>query len=271
MAEKLTRRAIRYLRRSVYQSFVMDSSAPRSLLFIFGCQRSGTTMLTGLFREDPAAIVYGERGLAKPGELRLRPFDEIKSIIDSEKALVQVCKPLVESQHAQRILEFFPDARAIWMVRDYRDVVRSAIRKFSATAGHRNLIPILDKSAPPTFAAECVSWETRQVLDRLFSRESNAEEAQALYWYIRNIVYFEQNLDKNKQVRVCFYEDFVEDPEGLLQRIYAFIGQNFPGSKIVKDVHSRSSNQNRPINVSSAIDNLCRELTQKFRDQGWIL
>ena len=65
------------------------------------------------------------------------------------------------------------------MIRDCRDVARSAAKKFSDDAAYRNLSPIVDRNAAPTFTSEIVSEDTRRIVRRFLSKESDPQEEQA--------------------------------------------------------------------------------------------
>jgi hypothetical protein len=130
------------LSTSRYQTLAIRSGDTKSLLFIFGHQRSGTTLMTQLFDRDPSVKVYGEYSPlsvpenGKPG-LRLRPLPEIATHIGRGGARIVILKPLVESQNARRILSYFSGSKALWMYRGYDDVVASKIKKSGNKRGSR--------------------------------------------------------------------------------------------------------------------------------------
>lgn len=256
MFQKLGRGVLR-VKRSLYQRLLVDSSQPQQMLFIFGCQRSGTTMLNGLFRRDLASRVYTEKGVSRKGDLRMMPHEELRQMFAQERARLIVSKPIVESQHAAEILRSFPNSRAIWIFRNFADVARSSEKRFGPGAALRNLEAIVDPNAQQTFASANVSAETRRLVSRHFAPDMSSDDAHAMFWYTRNILFFEQELDRMDNVMLSSYERFVANPEENLREIYAFLGRKFPGAHLVSSVHARSV-QTRPLeNLSAEIKLLC--------------
>ena len=63
--------------------------------------------------------------------------------IATDRPPLIVAKPLVESQNVRDILDWAPEARAIWIYRDFRDVAASNPEYFGGDKGHRDLAHIL--------------------------------------------------------------------------------------------------------------------------------
>jgi hypothetical protein len=171
---------------------------------------------------------------------RWRSYPEIQSVFDSERTSLLVAKPLVESQHIRSILEFFPDAKAIWMYRYFEDVISSALKKFGPAAIQYNLRAVYDPKLRDHWYSENVSDETRDMIEKFHTENAHMEDLQALGWYARNILYFDQELNRHPRVRLCSYEDIVSDPKKGMKSLYRFIGMDYPGHHIVRFVHSKS-------------------------------
>ena len=261
---KRPRRPVRYLRKWVHQRFFSDSSAAKTILFVFGCQRSGTTMFTQLFQKDLRSKVYGERGLSLDGSFDLLPLGDVSKIIQDERASLLVAKPLVESQGATDILEYFPTAKSVWMFRNYADVANSSRKRFSRETAMRNLRPFISEQAEQTFAAKRASRETEEIVRRHFSEGMSGDDAQILFWYVRNILFFDQRLDTHDRVQLCRYEDFVADPARFMQEVYEFLELTFPGAKMTADVHQRSVRRNVSLDASPDLVSLCDELQARL-------
>ncbi|MEN8008212.1 MAG: hypothetical protein ABFS42_14420, partial [Candidatus Krumholzibacteriota bacterium] len=147
------------LRKRIRQFLKYRSGQDKSVLFIVGCQRSGTSMIHHLFRLDPDTVTYDEispLSSADPVEgLRLNPLEEVRARILNDRAPLVVCKPLVESQNLDVLLDLFPVTRAVWMYRDYRAVVLSNLKYFGPDTGHKDLAPIV--------AAEASNWRAEKL------------------------------------------------------------------------------------------------------------
>ena len=78
------------------------------------------------------------------------------------------------------------------------------------------------------------------------------------------IKYFELNLQENNRIIICKYEDLVKSPSSQMKSIYSFAGFEFPGEKIVANVHSNSVNKGHEVNLSPKIEILCETMLNKL-------
>lgn len=265
--EKIVKR-IRGAYKSGYQSLVLRRSARQRLLFILGCQRSGTTLMTELFERDFRVKVYGEYSKLSsrdPNGLRLNPLPEVAQTLAQDRAPLIVMKPLVETQNALALLAQFPHAKILWMYRDYRDVARSKLKKSGMRNGIRDMLYIVEQR--PHWRAENVSEEVRGLVRKHYSPSMNPYDGAALYWYVRNSFLFEQNLAQHPAVYICRYESFVEDPVRHLREIYDFVDLPAPDLTI-PEVHASSVGKGAQVELSAAVAALCDEMTARL-DSVW--
>ena len=105
-------------------------------------------MLSEVFARDPGSDVFPEKSeLSLPkseSRLRLRPLADVRRRLEKNTADLVVLKPLVESQRAGDLLDGLPNCRAVWLFRDYRDVVRSNLKMFGTDNGRRDLAAVLN-------------------------------------------------------------------------------------------------------------------------------
>ncbi|MEM7503406.1 MAG: sulfotransferase [Pseudomonadota bacterium] len=263
------RRPVRFLRKLVYQT-LLDRGRAKTTLFVFGCQRSGTTVFTQLFQHDLASKVYGEKGLSRnegderDRRFRLLPPADIRRRTAGERASLLVSKPLVESQNARQILDALPESRGVWMVRAFRDVAYSSQRRFSRETAMRNMRAIVTSDAETSFASENVSDDVRKVVERYFSEDMSGDDAQILFWFVRNQLYFDQVLENHERVLLCAYEHLVADPEHVMRRVYRFLGRDYPGAAMTAGVHNKSVDRNIKLDATPALVELCESLQGKL-------
>lgn len=245
-----------------------DPTQKQQLLFIIGCQRSGTTLMTRLFNRDLNALVYPEHSALsaqdKLDKLRLNPLPQVKKRIEATHFPLVVLKPLVETQNSCQLLDFFEDSKALWMFRDYRDVALSNIRRFGLNNGIKNLRYIVQEQED-NWRVEKLDPEYRLLVNRYFSEEMNPYDAAALFWIVRNSFFFTQELAAHPAVMMLRYRDLVTDPLTRMTAVYQFIQRPFPGERLVQEVHQTSlGNGQAQIDLSPEIQSLCHDMLARL-------
>lgn len=256
-------------KKTLYALTRVKKPGEKKVLFILGCQRSGTTLMSDIFDKDLNAKVYPERSPLsnqdKVDRLRLNPLPEVRRTLEASPFPLAVLKPLVESQNSCRLLDYFPGSRAIWMFRHYTDVANSNLRRFGMRNGIRNLRYIVH--GPGTnWRAERLPQELRKLVTEWFSEEMNPYDAAALFWYTRNFFFFEQGLGGHPRVLTCKYDELVTSPLKTMQEIYHFIEEPFPGEHIIEEVHDSSVGKGREIPLSPEIRELCDEMWNRLEE-----
>lgn len=254
--------------KEVYKHTRLKQSQEQRIGFIVGCQRSGTTMLNQTFDNDLRSKTYGEGGLAKGHgrgtAFRLKPYDEIAEIFAQEKAPLLIAKPLVESQNILQLLSYFPNSKAIWVYRNFKDVASSSLKKFGEDPSYYNLRAVIDPELSDHWYAENVSEATRTIIRRYFTDERPIHDLKALGWYVRNILFFELELACQSRVFLCKYEDLVTKPAILMRQLYDFLEVDYPGDRIIAHIHSTSIKKGKHVELSPDIKMLCDNLLQKL-------
>lgn len=233
-----------------------------------GCQRSGTSLLTRIFVRDLLSIVYRESSKLSsndPLKLRLNPLPTVKDEVGKHHAELIVAKPLVESQNASEILDFFPTGHVLWAYRDYKDVAASSLKAFGDDVGISDIRPFLENDQT-NWRSQNASEKTQSIIRECFSEDMNKHDAAALFWFARNQLFFEQGLHQHPRVTMLRYEDFATDPPKAIAQIYHFLNRDFPGKHILKEVHAKSVKKGTSVQLSPEIEHLCQELYQKLED-----
>lgn len=247
------------VRRWVTQLLRPRTAEPKVLL-IFGCQRSGTTLLSRIFEGDPLVCSYAEHSklLSRPDHmLRTRSLEELERVFSGCRGHLIVAKPLVESQRATRFLEYFPGSKVVWSFRHHREVVRSFVKLFDR-AGINIMKKIIDGT--DNWAAESVSDTTRDLATRYYHPDMSPHDGAALFWLIRNALYFEQALDQHPRVMTCKYDDLVSEADQTMRRIYSFVDLPYPGSHLVGGIHEESRGLGKSLAINPEIESLCEAM-----------
>ncbi|NTU80902.1 MAG: sulfotransferase domain-containing protein [Chloroflexales bacterium] len=244
---------------------------PKTVLFIVGCQRSGTTLINEIFERDLNTKVYAEMSRLSSGDapkrLRLNPIEEVKRTLERDRAPLLVLKPLVESQNILRLIGHFDDARVVWMYRNYRDVAASYVQKWGPGHSTRDLRAIIERS-PQNWRSESVSAEVEQFVRAHFAEDMDSYDASALYWFARNSLFFELQLEREPRVMICKYEALVHEPVAVMRGMYDFIGREFPGARIASAVHTAAANKGKSVTLAAPIEQRCADLLGRL-DRVW--
>lgn len=239
----------------------------KKILFIVGCQRSGTTLMSDLFEHDMQTKSYGEVSkLTKDDparQLRLNDWNSVRDILNRDKSPFVVVKPLVESQNLPELLDFFPNSSAVWLYRDYRDVASSFMVAWGKANSIRDLTHIVENT-PDNWRTEYVTEETRSIVAQHFSEDMDGHDAAALFWYVRNQIFFDRNLASLDNIMTCHYSEFVLNPTKIMRKIYQFSDVRYPGDWIAFRVHSNSIKKGKEVNISPEIEELCEKQLDKL-------
>jgi hypothetical protein len=243
----------------------------RSTVFVVGCQRSGTTMLLNVLGKSAECRVYHEAKNSPAYDYcRLQSNETVKSLIQNSYKPIVVFKPVLDSQHTDRFLDIYPNAKAVWMYRDYRDVVNSAVKKWQGDqkdimygiAGGIQRDPKHHQHA----ISDRMSDETVILVKKLCNPGMSPEDGAALLWYVRNLIYFDLGLDKDPRVLLVRYEDLVTKPQKYFSRIFDFVGCDFD-QKYVGNIFDTSVKKNAVPAINADVELHCREMAQRLDRQ----
>ncbi|MFS4448780.1 sulfotransferase family protein [Maribacter sp. 2307UL18-2] len=262
------------IRRKIYREYkevchriLEKHQVNKTIVFIVGCQRSGTTMLSKIFEADYNTKVYPEvsqLSTRDPNGRRLDPMPMIEKEIMKNNIRTIVAKPLVDSQNIVNLLNHFENSKAIWMFRHYKDVASSDLKKFGPENGIDNLRKLLHEKND-IWRSEGISEDTLNLIKKLFKDDMSPYDAGALFWYSRNVLFFELDLANNERVIMCKYEDLVSAPQRTISDIYKFLAIDFPKKKIASDVHQGSVRKGKSLDLSPEIEELCENLLNRLQ------
>ena len=232
-------------------------------VFVVGVQRSGTNMLVRGLERAPAFEVRNENDEAAFSRFLLRDDATIRGLVERSGHAYVLFKPLCDSHRIGELLDGLgtkSPGRAIWAFRDVDGRVRSAVAKF----GGEGLRALREVAAGRTdvWQAGGLSGERLAQLRSFDLERFTPESAAALFWYLRNSLYFDLGLDRRSDVLLASYGRFVEDPEASMRRICDFVGVGY-GSEMVAHVDARAVAAPR-VDVDAEVRALCDELTARL-------
>ncbi|MBU2641698.1 MAG: sulfotransferase [Gammaproteobacteria bacterium] len=237
---------------------------PRRLaqhVFVAGMQRSGTNLLMDVLDASAATQVFHETDARAFERYEMRDLAVIRQLARQCPAPVFVVKALCELDRIKSLMETFTPAHTLWVVRDWRDSVNSAVKSFG------NFVPQWQRLAEgdaDDWRGRGMSVATRELLAALYHTDASEAEGAAIMWFYRNVLFFEQQLAADPRVRVVFYEDLVQQPLREVAAVYDFLG--LPGFNAAKArrIHAHSVKRRRPPDIAPAVTALCDELLARF-------
>jgi len=242
---------------------LMNNRAPNALpVYVFGAQRSGTNMFGECLNRSLDFEYYPEKSPVAFDDYHLRDDDLIRDIIRRSHHRFVVFKPLKDSHRVDQLLSLAGCGRGIWVYRRHEDRANSAVHRFGA----HNLDVLRDLAA----GRNLDTWQVQGLLPedlelvRSFDYESMGPgEAAALFWYLRNKLFFNQGLDRNEDVYLVCYEELVSDPECVMDYVCRFLECDFDGS-MIRHIFSSSVGRHCPPKIDPAIQEVCREMYQRL-------
>jgi hypothetical protein len=259
---KRARRAAKH----VYQSIRWRGLDRPQVLVIVGCQRSGTTLMSHLFDADRDCRVFGEfsalTAVAKNG-IRLNPLPDVAAVVSRVPAPLVVIKPLAETQRLRTLLNYFPNAKGLFMYRRFADVASADLQKFGERNAIDNIRPIAQGDTH-NWRSAGASSAVRAQLARFFADDMNPHDAAALFWYARNQLYFDLDLPGHSEVMLCRYEQLAAEPAAILRRVYQFAGVPCPDLTHARQVHSSSVGRGKSLELLPEVRTLCQQLQERL-------
>lgn len=235
----------------------------RSHVFVAGMQRSGTNMLMDLIERSMLTDVYHERDPRAFDNYMMREPAVIRGLVERSRAPHFVIKCLCELDRLPSLMSEFAPSKALWIVREYRDAVNSALVSFGRFS--QQIERVAKGKADGEWFAGGLSDDTRRLVRELWHPDMNEASAAALIWYFRNLLFFQMGLDRDRRVKLLSYEALVSAPAQQCEQVFAFLDLPF-SPFITRKVFASSISKKAPPPVAEPVARLCDELTQRFAD-----
>jgi hypothetical protein len=231
-------------------------------VFLVGLQRSGTNMIVRGLERSPEFAVYNENHRAAFDRFQLRPDPAVRQLVERSRHPYVLLKPLCDSDRIAHLLDNLgtrAPRRALWVYRSVDGRVRSAVSKF----GDSNLQVLRQVAAgggQHRWQARGLSPGSLERLRRLDWARLSPESAAAMFWYVRNRLFFELGLERRPDVLLVSYDAMVRDPEAEMRRITAFL--DFPyDPRLIAHIAPRASAGAAPLDLDPQVRTWCDELT----------
>ncbi len=262
----LVERIPRDMRKWAWRRRHASDLMPAIPVFLCGAQRSGTNMVTHGLSRSPEFRVYNEGNRRAFNNYRLLDLDRIEELTEESGHRFVLFKPLTDSHRLPEILDGLSSGstpKAIWVYREVAGRTRSALAKF----GDSNARVLRRQALDPAFShwqlGENRPSETLMMVLRDFEMESlSPADGSALFWLIRNSLFFELNLHERDDVLLVSYERFVASPEPAMRSICDFLDLQYQ-TGLIGHVELR-----RPpvvdAGISPRVQELCASLSERL-------
>ncbi len=242
------------------RNLIGNNTSPTTV-FICGAQRSGTNMFMEVLERNFDTDLYHEWNIKAYNAYSLRSDPVLKELKEKSLAPFVVFKALLEMHRLGELLDTFSPAKALWIVRDFNDTVRSHAKLWRGCK--EQIAHILQDQTSAEWRGLGLSQDTLHIINEHYSPDMSIESAIALFWYFRNTLYFDQGFDTDDRVTVIRYEEFVRNPQIGAQLMAAALG--FKASEFMtKNVHGKSINRSINEEISPDIRALCESMLEQL-------
>src|ERR1017187_7354654 len=234
-------------------------------VYLVGLQRSGTNMLARCLDIAPEFEVHNENDKAVFDHFLLRDDEVVRRVVMTSRHQYVLFKPLCDSHRVDHLLDALDTpspGRAIWAYRDVDGRVRSAVSKF----GRNNLLTLRDIAAGKGAAMWQAQRLSKATLDEIGSYDymtMTPETAAALFWWIRNGLYFETGLDRRDDVLLASYQDMLATPVPAMQAICQFLGLAYRPT-LIEHISPRGPGSPRQLDIDLRVRALCDHLQDRL-------
>ena len=234
-------------------------------VLLVGVQRSGTNALAHGLDAAPEVEVRNEGDRRAFADFKLRPEPVVRALVERSRHRYVLLKPLCDSHRVDLLLDGLgttQPGRALWAYRDVDGRVRSALAKF----GDVNLRVVQDLAlgrAGSRWQVQRLSEESLELVRSLDPATLTPESGAALFWYVRNMLFFELGLDRRPDVALTSYGGLLADPEAEMGRLCAFLGFGYR-PELVGHVAARPPALRRDLALHPVLRRRCDELLERL-------
>ena len=261
---------LKYQIRNLLALRFFTALVSENLFFIFGCQRSGTTLLLSVLNAHPQITAVDETEFPSP-----YPFPSAQRLAINRLTNHYLCFKILEHSHKLDFLKrFYPHAKILWTIRNPHSTIASMISLTNSQGNWLDRCVMKEiERLTPFFYKELKQWNLCQL---------SKVELGAIYWLYKNqypLILKSHGFD----VLVFKYEEHLQNQKAIFKKITDFL--EIEWSDDLLNFHQKNSSKilaggtimNRPINVKKAknlkglsnedlkkIDVICKPLMSQY-------
>lgn len=181
-----------------------------NLFLIFGCQRSGTTLLLSVLNAHPQITTIDETEFPSP-----YPFPSAQRLAFNKITNNYLCFKMLEHSNKLDFLKrFYPHAKILWPIRNPHSTIASMVNLINSQGNWLDRCVNEEiKRIAPFFSKELKQWNLWQL---------SKVELGAIYWLYKNQY---PSILKNHgfDVFVFKYEELLQNQKATLEKITNFL------------------------------------------------
>ena len=235
-------------------------------VFLVGVQRSGTNMIVRGLEAAPEFEVHNENDGRVFERFLLRPLPVVRDIVARSRHAYVLFKPLCDSHRTAELLDGLGTSnpgRAIWAYRSMDGRVASALAKFG-DVNLRVLASIAAGEGATWWQAQGLADETLAFLRTFDYDAMSPATAAALFWCLRNRLFFDLGLDRRDDVALVSYDAVLSDPVARMDQLCAFLGFGWR-PELVAHIKRRPGPPNGgKLDIDPRVRRLGEELQQRL-------
>jgi hypothetical protein len=233
-------------------------------VYVVGVQRSGTHMLVEALGASPEVEVHNENDRRAFDRFELRADGVVREIVTRSRHRFVLFKPLCDSHRVDRLLDTLAtpsSGKAIWAYRSVDARVRSAVTKFE-DSNRQVLRQIAAGRGDGLWQAQGISAANLELIGTFDYETMTPESASALFWYVRNSLFFDLELERRPDVVLSSYDALVRDPETVVGGLCSFLGLSW-SPRLVASV-DRSMRPIEKVELDTRIRACCDALYERL-------
>ncbi|MEO1390754.1 MAG: sulfotransferase [Cyanobacteria bacterium J06634_6] len=205
------RTSLKYTLRNIVTLRYLAPRVSERLFFIFGCQRSGTTLLLSMLSAHPNITGTDETEFPSP-----YPFPSAQRLLLNRLTGQYACfKMLEHSNKLEFLSQFYPRASVLWPVRNPHSTISSMLNLTNSEGSWINRCADSEiERLKPFFPDQ---------LGGLMLSEISPLKKASLYWTYKN-KYVNVLKQQGFKVFPFLYEDLLSQPEKTLRQMVDFLG-----------------------------------------------
>jgi hypothetical protein len=239
---------------------VAGEAKGQHVVFLTGVQRSGTNMVMDILERSPDTKVFHETDRRAFVEFELREDPILRRLARSAARCV-IFKALCDAHRLTGLMEQFQSSSAIWVYRHFDDVVASHL--VSWPKGRNQIDKLVEDRSAAVWRGRAMTDATWELVKRHYHPDMNLASAQAVFWYYRNQLFFDQKIDGNGRVYLMKYEDIASRPRAEVEQLAHFLGIRTTAA-MAAYVSPGAARRKPPQPVDPPIRMLCEEMMNRL-------